>query len=222
MVTTTTHGPRRGSSTSSFAARRGSLDAPEQVILDLNQMGEGQKFMALGQWEVSDDGNLLAYTTDNVGFRQYRLHVRDLRTMQRPSRHRRARGFVGLGRGQSLAAVHRRRRGPKAQLSLVPARSWAPKPGKDPIVFEETDERFNIEVQKSLSKQFLLLIAASHISSEVRFLSSRSAEWRMETDCSTRRQRRVLRRSSRRHFLHQDQRHVSDVPPGDSSGRQSR
>ena len=62
--------------------KKGSLQAPEQIILDLNQMGEGQKFMAVGQWSVSDDGNLLAYTTDNVGFRQYHLHVRDLRTMQ--------------------------------------------------------------------------------------------------------------------------------------------
>ena len=62
--------------------KKGSLQAPEQIILDLNQMGEGQKFMAVGQWSTSDDGNLLAYTTDNVGFRQYHLHVRDLRTMQ--------------------------------------------------------------------------------------------------------------------------------------------
>src|SRR5450631_2050284 len=62
--------------------KKGSLDAPEQIILDLNQMGEGQKFMAMGQWSVSDDGNLMAYTTDNVGFRQYHLHIRDLRTLQ--------------------------------------------------------------------------------------------------------------------------------------------
>ena len=99
MAITTTRGPRRENSTSSCAAGKVRSHAPEQVILDLNQMGEGQKFMALGQWAVSDDGNLLAYTTDNVGFRQYRLHIRDLRTMQRPSRHRRARGFVGVGGG---------------------------------------------------------------------------------------------------------------------------
>src|SRR5271165_2131082 len=62
--------------------KKGSLDAPEQVILDLNKMGEGEKFMAVGTWAVSDDGNWLAYTTDNVGFRQFKLHIRDLRTMK--------------------------------------------------------------------------------------------------------------------------------------------
>src|SRR5208337_4165411 len=40
-----------------------SLDAPEQVMLDLNAMGEGQPFMAVGAAAVSDDGNWLAYTT---------------------------------------------------------------------------------------------------------------------------------------------------------------
>ena len=37
--------------------------------------------MSVGAWAVSDDGNWMAYTTDNVGFRQYKLHVRDLRTL---------------------------------------------------------------------------------------------------------------------------------------------
>jgi protease II len=42
--------------------------------------GAGEKFMSLGAEEVSDDSSLLAFTTDNVGFRQYKLRVKDLRT----------------------------------------------------------------------------------------------------------------------------------------------
>ena len=58
----------------------GSLEAAEQVTLDLNALAEGQKFMSLGSYAVSDDGNLLAYSTDTIGFRQYTLYVKDLRT----------------------------------------------------------------------------------------------------------------------------------------------
>ena len=76
--------PQEGSSRERAGARAlgtpEAIEAPEQVLLDLNQMGEGQPFMALGPSAVSDDGNWLAYTTDNVGFRQYKLHIRDLRT----------------------------------------------------------------------------------------------------------------------------------------------
>ncbi len=54
---------------------------PEQAILDVNRLAEGRQFMAVGAMSVSPDGNLLAYTTDPTGFRQFTLHVRDLRTM---------------------------------------------------------------------------------------------------------------------------------------------
>ncbi len=60
--------------------KKGSLDGPEEVLLDQNEMAKGLKFLAVADVEVSDDGNLLAYTTDTTGFRQYTLHVKDLRT----------------------------------------------------------------------------------------------------------------------------------------------
>src|SRR4051812_26521748 len=59
-----------------------SMDAPEQTLLDQNQLAQGKQFLSLGDWEVSDDGTLLAYSTDETGFRQYDLHLRDLRTLQ--------------------------------------------------------------------------------------------------------------------------------------------
>src|SRR2546426_2767169 len=60
--------------------KKGSMDAPEEVVLDVNELAKGQAFMSLGAFSVSDDGNLLAYATDNTGFRQFTLAVKDLRT----------------------------------------------------------------------------------------------------------------------------------------------
>src|SRR5437660_9803202 len=48
--------------------KKGSLDAPEEVLLDVNEMARGQKFMSVAAYQVSDDGTLLAYSTDNTGF----------------------------------------------------------------------------------------------------------------------------------------------------------
>src|SRR5262249_41274855 len=61
-----------------YCRKRGSLEAAEEVTLDLNRLAEGQKFMALGAYQVSDDGSRPAYTTDATGFRQYTLYVKDL------------------------------------------------------------------------------------------------------------------------------------------------
>ena len=60
--------------------RKGSMDAPEEVILDMNEMGKGHAFISIGDMEVSDDGNYVAFSTDTTGFRQYDLSVKDLRT----------------------------------------------------------------------------------------------------------------------------------------------
>ena len=60
--------------------RKRGMEAPEEVLLDLNQLAQGKTFVGLGALAVSDDQNLLAYTLDYSGFRQYGLHVKDLRT----------------------------------------------------------------------------------------------------------------------------------------------
>jgi oligopeptidase B len=60
--------------------RKGTMEAPEEVLLDLNELGQDKKFVGLGGFAVSDDQNLLAYTVDYSGFRQYALRVKDLRS----------------------------------------------------------------------------------------------------------------------------------------------
>ncbi len=61
--------------------RQGTMDDGEEVVLlDVNALADGKPYMALGGMSVSDDGWLLAYSTDETGFRQYALVVQDLRT----------------------------------------------------------------------------------------------------------------------------------------------
>src|SRR6266436_6509133 len=60
--------------------RKGSMDTPEEVLLDVNELAKGQVFMTVAAFAVSPDGNLLAYSYDNTGFRQFTLAVKDLRT----------------------------------------------------------------------------------------------------------------------------------------------
>ncbi|HVP54617.1 MAG TPA: S9 family peptidase [Candidatus Eisenbacteria bacterium] len=160
--------------------KKGSLDAPEEAILDLNKMAEGEKFMAIGAWAVSDDGNLLAYTTDNVGFRQYRLHLRDLRTMQDlPDTAERVVTLAWAADNRTLFYTVEdevQKRSYRLYRHAVGSETK-----QDELVYEDADERFNIEVSRTLSRAYLLLTAASHISSEVRFLQSDrpAGEWKV-------------------------------------------
>src|SRR5690606_36963809 len=58
----------------------GADESDEMVLLDLYELAEGHSYMALGDFAVSDDGMLLAYSTDVTGYRQYTLVIKDLRT----------------------------------------------------------------------------------------------------------------------------------------------
>ena len=52
--------------------------APEEVLLDLNEMAKSKAFISAGDMQVSDDGRALLYTIDDTGFRLYKLYCKDL------------------------------------------------------------------------------------------------------------------------------------------------
>lgn len=62
------------------ARRQGSMDAPEQVLLDLNALAAGKSFFSIPGWAVSPDNSRVAYLEDSVGRNQFVLRVRNLST----------------------------------------------------------------------------------------------------------------------------------------------
>ena len=94
-----------------YARKKGSLDAKEEITLDMNEMAKGLKFLGLGAYAVSDDGNYLAFSTDTTGYRQYKLQIKDLRTGRAVARKHRARRLRDVGDGQQDDFLFNRRCG---------------------------------------------------------------------------------------------------------------
>jgi oligopeptidase B len=153
--------------------RSSSRGGPEQVVLDLNALAAGKKFLGLGGWQVSDDGNRLAYITDETGFRQYDLHVRDLRTGT-DGREKIARvdsmAFSRDGKVLFYVVEDEQEKRPYQLYRHAVGSS-----GKDELVYEEKDHAFALEVERSRSKDFIFLTSASHTTSEVRFFGASDA-----------------------------------------------
>ena len=156
-----------------------AIAAPEQVLLDVNQMAEGQPFMSVGPSSVSDDGNWLAYTTDNVGFRQYRLHIRDLRTgKDLPDTAERVTSVAWTSDNKTLFYTVEdevQKRSYRLYRHTVGTDT-----AKDPLIYEEADERFNIDTGRTRSREFVTLFIGSHTTTEMRFLPAAKpeGEWR--------------------------------------------
>ena len=151
------------------ADRVGSLDEP---LLDLNKLAEGHAFLGLGSYEVSDDNLFLAYSLDTTGFRQYTLEIKNLWSgMLLPEKIERVTSVAWAGDSRTLFyTVEDETTKRSHRLYRHVAGSLQP----DTLIYEERDERFRIEIERTRSGAFLLLVIASHTTSEVRYLSAAS------------------------------------------------
>ena len=148
--------------------KKGSIDAPEEVVLDINELAKGQTFMSVAAYAVSPDGNLLAYSYDNTGFRQYKLAVKDLRTGKTLEDHAERVGSVVWASDNKTIFYTQEDEVSKRQYRLY--RHTTGTAGPDTLVYEEKDERFDVSATKTLSRAYIFLVLASHTTSEARYI----------------------------------------------------
>jgi oligopeptidase B len=160
-----------------YCRKKGSLEAPEQVTIDLNDLAKGEKFMSLGAYTVSDDGRLLAYSTDNTGFRQYTLFVKDLETGALKETVAEKVGSVAWAADNHTLFYTVEEESTKRQYRLF---RHMLNTDRHDLAYEEKDEAFNIGVARGRSEKYLFLGMGSLTTTEVRFLPATLAqgEWR--------------------------------------------
>jgi oligopeptidase B len=151
--------------------RAGAKDAPEVVLLDVNELGAKERFIDVEDREVSDDGGELAYLVDTAGFRQFTLKVKDLRTGQTgPEAIPRVDGVAWARDGKTLLYVTEDPQTKRA--NQLWRHALGQDASRDTLVYEEKDEMFDVSVERTRSKAFILATSASHTTSEVRVLDA--------------------------------------------------
>ncbi|MFI5235569.1 MAG: S9 family peptidase [Gemmatimonadales bacterium] len=156
--------------------RRGEMTAPEEILLDQNQLAEGHPFLGVGAFEVSDDNRFLLFSTDTTGFRQYTLQVKDLEIGEiLPDKRERVTSAAWAADSKTLFYV-------TEDEAKRPADLWRHRLGADDdqSIYEEKDELFRIGVGRGRSRRFLYLGVNSFTTSEVQCLPADTpeGEWR--------------------------------------------
>lgn len=154
----------KGKSYRIYCRKKGALDAPEEVLLDLNQMAEGKEYLNLGIFELSPDHRYLAYSLDENGSEAYTLYVRDLDSNQivdqiedtyysaEWSADNKTLFYNVIDQANRPYKVFRHTLGqPQSE---------------DVLVHHEADERFNVGIYKTSSEQFLILALESNTTNE--------------------------------------------------------
>ena len=142
--------------------RHGSLAAPEEIILDLNELAKGKPFLGLNAFAVSPNGKILAYSLDFSGFRQYRLQFKDLETGKTlGDKFERVTSVAWANDNKTVFYVTEdattKRSDRLFRVSLG---------GKPEELFNETDELYGIGIEATRSKGYLILTSESSETNE--------------------------------------------------------
>ena len=153
-----------------YARRKGSLDAPEQVILDVNKLAGDADYFSVRGFTVSPDHRLAAYGVDTVGRRFYDLHFLDIDNGDRlPDVIEDTTSNVSWANDSETVLY-----GKQHPETLRSYRIYRHKLGAadDSLVYEEPDETNYLYLSKSLSDAYFYLTSSHTLSTEVRYLSA--------------------------------------------------
>ncbi len=157
------------------AVRPGATDPPmtdtdgEEVLLDGNALAEGKDFFALGTFDVSPDGNWLAYSTDFAGDERFTLRIKDLRSGETLADEVPDTAYGSAWSADASALFYI-----TVDEAWRPFRVWRHTVGQpaaaDVVVYEEPDERFWVGVELTRSEKFIVIDSQSKVTSEVRVI----------------------------------------------------
>ena len=150
-----------------YARKPKTLSAKEEVTLDANELAKGLKYLGVGAYAVSDDGNYLAYSTDTTGYRQYTLQVKDLRTGKLlPEKIERVGSVMWATDNKTIfystedAVTKRSDKFFRHEIGT----------DKSDLIYEDKDELFDVYGGRTRDKKMILIVSGSKTSTEYRYL----------------------------------------------------
>jgi len=158
----------KGKQYSTYCRRKGNVSNAEEVTFDVNKMAEGKKAFIFSNFEISTDNKLAAYSSNETGsFADFTLQVRDLSTGSDLSdKIDKVQSFAWANDNKTLFYSV----GNEALRSWRIYRHSTGSTQPDELVYEESDELFNVYVQKSKTDDFVFITSSSFTTSEYQYL----------------------------------------------------
>ena len=159
-----------------YLRRKGSVDAPDEVMLDVNRVADGHDFCSVRGLSVSPDSALLAWAVDTVGRRKYTIQVTDLETGELlPDTLSDVTGNLAWA-NDSQTLIYTRQDPETLRAFQVWRHSLGTDPDDDVLVYEEADPTFSVYVRKTRSEKYILIQSEQTLATEFRFLDADDPE----------------------------------------------
>lgn len=155
-----------------YTRKKGSLEAEEEILFDVNEMAKGHSYYNLGGLNVSPDNKLVSFGVDTVSRRKYTIYIKNLETgkiLDQP---------IALTTGSSTWAndnktlFYTRKDEQTLRSNQIYRHTLGEDPADDTLIFTEEDDTFGTYVYKTKSKKFLVIGSYSTLTSEFRVLDA--------------------------------------------------
>jgi oligopeptidase B len=154
-----------------YCRRPETMEAPEQVLLDSNELAQGHDYFELGFAEPSPDQDLLAYAADYTGAELFELRFRDVTTGADLDDVLRDVYYGAAWAADNLTFFYTR-----TDATMRPHQVWRHRLGtptdRDVLVLQEDDERFELSVEPTKSERYIIFSSTSQVTAECRFIAA--------------------------------------------------
>ena len=155
-----------------YTRKKGNLDAPEELLFDVNKMAEGHSYYSLNAMSVSPDNNLVSFGVDTVSRRKYTIYIKDLRTGKILDENIPVTTGSATWANDNKTLFYTRIDEQTLRSNKIYKHTLGNESILDDVVFTEEDETFNTYVYKSKSKKYLIIGSSSTLTSEFRILNA--------------------------------------------------
>lgn len=155
-----------------YCRKKSTLEAPEEILLDVDALATGHPYFAVTGFSISPDNHYLAYGVDTVSRREYIIYIKDLRTGQvLPDQVLRTTGSA-VWANDSKTIFYVEKHPVTLLTNKIRKHSLGSVSVHDPVVYHETDSTNYINVSKSRSGKYIFITSEATQSSETHYLDA--------------------------------------------------
>jgi oligopeptidase B len=162
-----------------YCRKKGSLAAREQVLVDLNELAVGHSYMELGAYEVSPNHRFLAFSIDTAGSERYTLYIKDLSGDTLLTERIDGVGYQVAWANDNQTFFYSTLDETKRPYKLY-RHVLATAQSEDRMAYHEKDDAFWLDVLKTKSERYILMLLGSHTTNEVYYLEADDPNGQLE------------------------------------------
>ncbi|MFP9114625.1 S9 family peptidase [Flavobacterium sp. RHBU_3] len=159
-----------------YARKKETLEAPEEILFDCNEMAQGHSYFHLSGLSISEDNKWASFGIDTVSRRQYTIQVKNLQTGEiLPFKIENATGGSTWA-GDNNTFFYTRKDPVTLRSEKIYKHALGTDVNDDALVYHEKDDTYNAFVYKEKSRKYIVIGSSSTLTTEFRFIDAKKPD----------------------------------------------